>query len=219
MANPVGTEIVQVAPVQSNGQPAATFSYFTLNQLGLGPSLFGGGTGTIKESGNLSSQVGNPLSNPASITNDNVLAVYSLPASSLNASGVGIEVTASGNFAADSQAKRVKLIWNPTAAVVGSAVATNSTSFLLGDTGSTTNAGALAGWVLQAEVYKYGVAGSNTQIGQFLDGSIAATNLGVGVASALTNNESGAILLAVTGNATTSVGDISLYNMNVEGFN
>ncbi len=219
MANPVGTEIVTVLPVQSNGQPAATTTQFTLNQLGLGPTLFGGGTGTLEESGNINVQVGNPLTNPAAITNDNVLAVYTLPASSLNAAGRGLEITAAGNLGNDSQAKRIKLIWNPTAAVVGSAVATNSTSFLLGDTGSTTNSGSACGWQLEAQVYKYGIAGSNTQIGQELAVVIGSTHGGMGLASALTTNESLPILIAVTGNATTSVGDISLYNVNIEGFN
>lgn len=219
MANPTGNEIIAVLGVQANGQPAATTENFTLNQLGLGPTLFGGGTGTLSESGNLYVASGNPLTNPATITNDNVLAVYSMPAGSFSAAGKGIEVTAAGNLGADSQAKRVKLIWNPTAAVVGSAIATNSTSFLLGDTGSTTNSGAAAGWSIQSQVYKYGALGSNTQIGQEIGVVIGSTHGGMGLASALTTNESLAILVAVTGNATTSVGDIGLYNINVEGFN
>lgn len=214
MANPTGTEIITVLGVQANGQPAATTENFTLNQLGLGPSLFGGGTGTFLESGNLSVQVGNPLANPAGITNDYVIAVYSIPASSFSAAGKGIEVTASGNLGNDSQVKRVKIILNPTAAVAGSIVSGGTT---VGDTGSVTSAN--VGWILQSQMYKYGAAGSNTQIVQFLDGSVGTVNLGVGLASSITANEAAAILVAVTGNATTSVGDISIYNMNIEGFN
>lgn len=217
--NPIGNELLTVLGVQANGQPAATTETFTLNQLGLGPSLFGGGTATMQESGNINVQTGNPLSNPASITNDNVLAVYSIPAGSFSASGKGIEVTAAGNLGNDSQAKRIKLIWNPTAAVVGSSVATNSTSFLLGDTGSTTNSGSACGWCIESQVYKYGALGSNTQIGQEIGVIIGSTHGGMGLASALTTNESAAILVAVTGNATSSVGDISLYNINIEAFN
>lgn len=220
MANPTGNEIITVLGVQPNGQPAATTENFTLNQLGLGPTLFGGGTGAMDESGNLNVQTGNPLANPASITNDNVLAVYTFPANSFNAAGRGCEITAAGNFPlTDTQAKRVKLIWNPTAAVVGSAVATNSTSFLLGDTGSTTNGGAAAGWVIQSQVYKYGALNSNTQIGQEVGVIVGSIHGGCGLASALTTNESLPILVAVTGNATSSVGDITLYNINIEGFN
>lgn len=219
MANPVGTELLTVQGVQANGQPAATTEVFTLNQIGLIPALFGGGTATMDESGNINVQTGNPLTNPASITNDNVLAVYTMPASSLNAAGKGLEITAAGNLGGDTQAKRVKLIWNPSAAVVGSAVATNSTSFLLGDTGSTTNGGVLSGWAIQSQVYKYGALGSNTQIGQEIGVIIGNTHGGMGVASALTTAESLPILIAVTGNATTSVGDISLYNVNIEAFN
>ena len=219
MANPVGNEILTVQGVQANGQLAATTETFTLNQIGAIPSIFGGGTAVMEESGNVNVQSGNPLSNPASITNDNVLAVYTLPAGSLSAAGKGLEITTAGNLGNDTQAKRVKLIWNPTSAVVGSAVATNSTSFLLGDTGSTTNGGAAAGWIIQAQVYKYGNFGSNTQIGQETGVIVGAVHGGCGLASALTTYESLPILIAVTGNATSSVGDISLYNINIEGFN
>lgn len=218
MVNPTGNELITVQGVY-NSQPAATTETFTLSQVGSIPSTFGGGTATMQESGNINVQSGNPLTSPATITNDNVLAVYTMPAGSLSAAGKGIEVTAAGNLGADSQAKRVKVIWNPTAAVVGSAVATNSTSFLLGDTGSTTNAGVAAGWCIQSQVYKYGAAGSNTQIGQELGVVVGTTHGGMGIASALTTNESLAILIAVTGNATISVGDISLYNINIEAFN
>lgn len=219
MANPTGTEILTVQGVQSNGQLAATTETFTLSQIGNIPAQFGAGTATMDESGNINVQTGNPLTNPASITNDNVLAVYTLPASSFNAAGKGLEVTACGNLGNDTQAKRVKLIWNPSAAVVGSAVATNTTSFLLGDTGSTTNGGSTAGWAIQSQVYKYGAVGSNTQIGQEIGVIVGSVHGGCGIASALTTNESVAILIAVTGNATSSVGDISLYNINVEAFN
>ena len=204
---------------KANGQLAATTETFTLNQVSLIPASFGGSTAVLEESGNVNVQSGNPLTNPASITNDNVLAVYTIPANALNAAGRGVEVTAAGNLAADTQAKRVKLIWGATTAVVGSAVGTNTTSFLLGDTGSTTNGGTASGWAIQSQVYKYGVGGSNTQIGQEIGVIIGNTHGGMGVAAALTNNESLPIIIAVTGNATTSVGDISLYNINIEAFN
>ena len=98
MANPTGNEIITVLGVQANGQPAATTENFTLNQLGLGPTLFGGGSGTLEESGNLFVGVGNPLANPAGITNDYVLSVYSVPSGSFSASGKGVEITASGTL-------------------------------------------------------------------------------------------------------------------------
>lgn len=217
--NPTGNEILTVQGVYNN-QPAATTETFTLAQVGAIPANFGGGTAVMEESGNINVQGGNPLSNPASITNDNVLAVYTVPAGSFSGSGKGLEVTASGNFPlTDTQAKRCKLIWNPTSAVVGSAVATNSTSFLLADTGSTTNGGVACGWVLQAEVYKYGALGSNTQIGQETGVIIGSVHGGCGLVSALTTNESASIAIAVTGNATSSVGDIALYNINIDAFN
>ena len=216
--NPTGNELVTVQGVINNTR-AATTEEFTLNQLGLGPTLFGGGTATMEESGNVNVQSGNPLTNPATITNDNVLGIFTVPANSLNAAGKGLEITACGNVGNDSQAKRVKLIWNPATAVVGSAVTTTAASFLLGDTGSTTNSGVTAGWVIQSQVYKYGAAGSNTQIGQWIGTIVGAIHGGCGVAAALTTNESASILMAVTGNATSSIGDISLYNINIQAFN
>ena len=219
MPTPTGNEILTVQGVQPNGQLAATTEQFTLNQIGAIPSLFGGGTGVMEESGNVSVQSGAPLTNPASITNDNVLAVYTVPAGSLSAAGKGLEITCGGNLAGNTHTKECNLRWNPVTAVVGSAVGTNSTSFLLGDTGATTNAGATAGWVLQAQVYKYGAAGSNTQIGQETGSIVGAIHGGCGIMAALTTNESASIAIAVTGNATSSVGDISLWNINIEAFN
>lgn len=218
MANPTGTELLTVQGVYNN-QPAATTETFTLSQIGNIPAQFGAGTATMDESGNITAQVGNPLTNPATITNDNVLAIYTVPANSFSAAGKGIEITASGNLGNDSQAKRCKIIWNPSAAVVGSAVATTAASFLLGDTGSTTNSGSACGWSIQSQVYKYGVAGSNTQIGQEMSVIVASTHGGMGLASALTTNEAASVICAVTGNATSSVGDISLYAFTIEGFN
>jgi hypothetical protein len=219
MADPTGNELLTVVGVQPNSQPAATTETFTLNQIGSIPSIFGAGTAVMEEQGNINSQVGNPLANPSSITNDNVLAVYTVPANSFDAAGVGIEITASGNLGADTQAKRCKVIWNPSAAVVGSAVATTAASFLLGDTGSTTNAGVAAGWLINSQVFKYGANGSNTQIGQMTGTIIGTTHGGMGVAAALTTNEAASVIMAVTGNATSSVGDISLYTFQTVGQN
>lgn len=214
MANPVGNELVTVQGVYNN-QPAATTETYTLQQImSFVPAVFGGGTATFLDEGNVLASIGNPVANPAGITNDYVLAVYTIPASSFSATGKGIQFTAAGNLGNDSQTKRVKMIFNPTAAVVGSIVSGGTT---LGDTGSVTQAN--VGWILQSQVFKYGAAGSNTQIGQFEDGSVGTLNLGVGLASAITANESSSILLAVTGNATTSVGDISLYSFIVEAMN
>ena len=59
------------------------------------------------------------------------------------------------------------------------------------------------GWSLQANVFKYGVNGSNTQIGLHqraqINNAVAAL-----LAPSLTGDRGGAILVAVTGNATTA---------------
>ena len=218
-----GTEILQVLGVQANGQPAATTEQTTtqaIANLATTQAPFGGGTAILQEQGQINAQIGNPLTNPATITNDNVLAIYTIPANSFNAAGVGVEITAMGSFPlTDTQAKRCKLIWNPLTAVVGSAVTTTAASALLGDTGSTTNSGAPAGWLLNSQVFKYGAAGSNTQIGQEIATIIGSTHGGMGLPAALTTNESASVLACVTGNATSSVGDIALYFFDVVGMN
>lgn len=218
--NPTGNEILTVLGVQPNGQPAATTENFTLSQVGSIPAQFGAGTAVMEESGNINVQIGNPLTNPASITNDNVLAAFVIPANSFSAANKGVEITALGSFPlTDTQAKRCKIIWNPLTAVVGSAVTTTAASALLGDTGSTTNAGAPAGWLINSEVFKYGTAGSNTQIGQEIGVIIGAIHGGMGLPAALTTNEAASVTCCVTGNATSSVGDIALYNFMVQGYN
>jgi hypothetical protein len=52
-------------------------------------AYFGGGTGTLLAEGRLDRQLGNPIAGNRADTTDDVLASYTLPASSLDVSGRG----------------------------------------------------------------------------------------------------------------------------------
>lgn len=162
-------------------------------------------------SGTLSAQVfGQTANEPSATGGDYVLAVYSLPASTLASSGQGLTIRAEGNYAATANAKTNKLIWNPSAAVVGSTVTGGTT---VATTGALTQSG--TGWYLESTVFKLG---SNTQVSQQTPSSFVGTvALGAGVPAYPTATDSGAILVAVTGNAATATSDINLNLFTVSG--
>lgn len=175
----------------------------------------GTGTATIPPVGNLvaNSYAGTSLQ-PASTGADVVLAVFPLPAGSLSghsANAQRILVTAQGVLGATANAKDVKLFFNPSTAVVGSAI-TGGT--LISDSGSSTQSG--VGWQLSGSVVKTGIAGSNTQVVQRTAAVVGAVSAGVGVPAATTANEAAPIFVAVTGNAGTATTDISLNFFSVE---
>lgn len=145
--------------------------------------------------------------NPGATAADNVLAVYSLPANTFDTAGRSIRVRACGSFANNANAKTVKLIFNPATAVVGSTVGTGGTT--IATTGAFSTAAAVA-WVIEAEVFKTGAAGSNTQTSITTDIQIAATTPALSVPAASTAKENANILVAVTGNAATTATDIAL---------
>jgi|SRR5215469_9008886 len=176
---------------------------------------FGSGTAYMLEEGNINRQISSAGINPGATGADNVLAVYSLPANSLDISGRGICITSEGSFAATGNNKRIKIIFNPATAVVGSTVGASGTT--VSDTGTVATNG--AGWCLSANVFKYGAAGSNTQIGLHQQAQIGAAVASILVPSLITATESGAILIAVTGNATTAASDIVFNFLEVNALN
>lgn len=173
---------------------------------------FGGGLGNFLEEGNLFRFASAGL-NPSATAADNVLAVYALPASSFDVTGRGINVLAQGSFASSGNVKTVKVIYNATTAVVGSTV-TGGTTIASG-----TTSAAIGGWALEANVFKYGASGSNTQIAlhmAFQSGSVVGA---LASPSLLTATESGIILIAVTGNAATTATDIALNLFTINAMN
>jgi hypothetical protein len=170
------------------------------------PSASLSGLATFPDEGNIYREVV-ASRNPASTAADIVVGVYTLPAYSFDISGRGVNLLAEGSFANNVNSKRVKIYFGCTTAVLGSAV-TGGT--VIADTGAFTTA-ANVGWSLEANVFKYGAAGSNTQLGLHQGAQIGATVGTLLVPTLLTATESGAILIAVTANAATTATDI-VYN-------
>lgn len=171
-------------------------------------TLFAGQTG----SDSLASISGVGI-NPGATGVDNVLAAFTIPAGAFAAANNGCQVTALGTFANNTNSKRTKIIINPATAVVGSTVGAGGVT--IADTGAFTTAAAVT-WVLAANVFKYGAFGSNTQIGLCVAQIIAATAVALLAPVAITAVESGAILVAITGNAGTTASDIALYQASIE---
>jgi hypothetical protein len=162
---------------------------------------FGGGTGTFLREGNLVRQVGNPLAgNNANIVDD-VLASYTLPASSFDVAGRGLCITAQGNTGATTNNKRIKLWFN---ASISSGVVTGGS--VIADTGAWINGTTPnnnVGWQLMANVFKYGAAGSNTQYAQGAS-ILGGIYGGIGLPVFPTAVESGALVIALTGSSYTT---------------
>lgn len=158
-----------------------------------------------------SRQVSSAGVNPGATGADNVLAVYSLPAGALDLAKRGIIIEAWGSYAATANNKRVKLIFNPATAVVGSTVGAGGTTLADGGTVATNN----GAWLLSGNVTKYGANGSNTQLCTCNGAISAATPAALSLPALATATESGAILIAVTGNATTAATDIAFNQLDV----
>lgn len=133
--------------------------------------------------------------NPGATAADNVLFAFTVPANYFDQANRELLIKAAGSFGATANIKEIKIYAGCTTAVVGSTV-TGGT--VISDTGAvTTNGGR---WQVEADIIKYGAAGSNTQL--------AVDVTGVKTPQALTLTESGSILIAITGNATTATTDI-----------
>ena len=217
----VNTSNGRVWIAQAVSTAAAAWALAVVPGTGIEPSSnleqFGSGTGTVLSEGNLyrAQYLAAGAISPGATGADNVLAVYSIPANSFDVAGRGISITASGSFAANGNTKECKIIFNPSTAVVGSTVGTGGTT--IADTGASS--GNNVGWALYANVFKVGANGSNTQYAQETGTVVGATHGGMGVPVYPTATESGAILVAVTGNATTTATDIKLNFVEINAMN
>src|ERR1700729_3196625 len=144
--------------------------------------------------------------NPGATAADNVLAVYSIPANTFDNAGRTVAVRAMGSLAANGNTKTIKIIFNPSTAVVGSTVGSGGTT--IASTGAfATSAG--AAFALEALVVKDSTT-ANKQTGVNVQNLVGVTNAQMLAPAAITATESGAILVAVTGNAATTAADIGL---------
>ena len=177
---------------------------------------FGSGTATMGAEGNIigGRYVVSAGVNPGATGADNVLAVYTLPANSFDAALRGLNIVANGSVAANGNNKRIKLYYGCTAAVVGSTV---SGGTVICDTGTVTTSG--AGWSVEANVYKYGAVGSNTQMAFHVSAQVGLTVGTLLAPSLVTATESAGIIIAVTGNATTTATDITYNFLELNAMN
>jgi hypothetical protein len=215
----VNTTNGRVWIAQSVATGAAAWGLAVVPGTGVEPSSnleqFGAGVQTMLSEGNINRQISAAGVSPGAIGVDSVLAAFVMPANSFDVANRGITITAQGKFGATANNKDVKIIFNPATAVVGSTVGAGGTTVC--DTGVvTTNGG---GWSLQANVFKYGAAGSNTQIGLHQQAQIANAVAALLAPSLITAVESGPIVVAVTGNAATATSDIVFNFLEVNAMN
>jgi len=178
---------------------------------------FGSSAAIMAAEGNINRQIASAGINPGGLTADNVMAVYSLPAGAFDILGRGISITAQGSIVSSTNAKRTKIIFNPATAVVGSTVGAGGTT--IADSGAIPVSQA-GGWILQANVFKYGATGSNTQIGLHQLAQVPGTAQVPPVApSLITANEANPILIAVTGNVAVALTDIVFNFLEVNAMN
>jgi hypothetical protein len=216
----VNTSNLRVWMCIANGTGAAAWALDGVQPgVGIEPSSmvtqFGSGSATFPEEGNINRQISSAGVTPGATGADNVLAVYALPSNSFDQALRGLTITAAGSFAANANNKRVKIIYNPATAAVGSTVGTGGTTIC--DTNTITTNG--TGWQLQATVFKYGAAGSNTQIGIHNQAQIGAAVASMLAPSLIAATENNAINIAVTGNATTATADIVFNWLEVNAMN
>lgn len=178
---------------------------------------FGSGSGTFLEQGNLYRYADGTGVQAAATGADKVVLVYSLPANSLDGTGLrGLTCSFSGNKANNANAITAKIIFNPTTAVVGATVGAGGTT--IATTGaSTTNGG--VGWALQGQVFKYGAANSNTQVCQELATEVGTAHGGCGLAANAVAVENAPILIAFTINAATATVDATGFFSEVNATN
>ena len=168
-----------------------------------GPSGAVGGARTLLNKQNFAAA---SPQNPGATGADNVLAVYSLPANTFDNAGRSVNVKAFGSFASESSARTVKIIFNPATAVVGSTVGTGGST--IASTGAYSTSGATA-FSLEAFVTKDSST-ANKQTSVNVINAVATTTPALIAPIAITATENAAILIAVTGNATTAATDIGL---------
>lgn len=169
-------------------------------------TLFGGGTQTFTEEGNIfRGVVGAGVGNTAD-ANDDILFGIQLSANSFDIAGRGLCLTGSGKFAANGNTKQAKIIFNATlvGATVTNGVITGGNATggtVIGDTGSAASNN--IGWQIMSNIFKYGANGANTQFAQYTP-VVGTTHGGISLPLLLTATESGVINIVLTGKSAAS---------------
>lgn len=159
---------------------------------------FGSSTASFPEEGNIYRYTSATGVSPTSTSGDYVIGVYALPASGFDIANRGIQVTAAGSFASNGDSKTIKLAVSNTAQTLQAALSSATT---IATTGSVaTNGG---GWQISANVFKYGAAGSNTQLAIHSQAQVGGAVSALQAPTSLTLTESSVIYFAVSANTST----------------
>ena len=155
-----------------------------------------------RSDGNFYAAAGTALAGNAAVTTNTVLVSVQIPAFAFD----GIQnriasLTAAGTFASNNNNKQINVYFGSDVQTVGQPVVTTNTTLIAPSGVVTTNGG---GWSLQAQVMKYGAAGSNTQQGVNQGIIAGSTHLGTSAPVALTANEALPLYLTITGASSTS---------------
>jgi hypothetical protein len=184
----------------SLGNGAAQFGQNPANPLQMG------------DDGNIVVQISSAGVSPSATGADKILALATIPVGVFDIAFRGLNIMAAGNCP-NTNSKSLKLIVNPTSPVLGATVSGGTT------VASILTSTATGGWNLQANLFKYGAAGSNTQMAVHESGQIGGT-VGALVAPSLTTfAENAAISIVVTGNSSTTNGDVVFNFLQVFGMN
>ena len=177
-------------------------------------TAFGGGTNTFLEEGNIYREV-IAGRNPAGTAGDYVVSTFTLSANSFDIAGRGLNMVAEGAVANNANSKRVKIYFGCTTATIGSVV-TGGT--VIADSGAYTTAAAV-GYALEANVFKTGANGSNTQLALHYGAQIGAQVGALLVPIPLTLAENAQMLICVTANAATTATDITQNFFEINAMN
>ena len=158
------------------------------------------------DDGNLALSMVSAGSSPSTTGSDRIMAIFTIPAGGFDIANRGVNIMAAGS-SPNTNSKTVKVIVNPTAPTLGAAVSGGTT---IANT-TFTGAGSAAGWNTAVNIFKYGAAGSNTQMCVHESaqcGTVIGTLLGP------TNTsfpENAPIVVVITCSAVTAGADI-VYN-------
>jgi len=183
---------------------------------GAGAAASIGFSGDIQSVGQTNPQISLTGIQPGSINNNNVLAVFTLPANFFDQAGRGLNIVAMGSTASNTNTKTLQIVFNATTAVVGSAVTGGTAIASL----TLATAAGSGGWTLEANVFKAGAAGSNTQVALHVagqGGNVVGTL--VGPTTNLAAVESGPIIIAITGNGVTATTDVTFNFLEIFAMN
>jgi hypothetical protein len=146
---------------------------------------------------------------------DIVMANFILPPNTFDISGRGIQITALGSFLSDGSNKTVKIVFNPSTAVLTGTLGGGGVT--VATTGVVTAGG--SGWSLTAQVFKYGILGSNTQLCLHQQAQVGAVVEALVAPQLATANEAGPILVALTGNGSILSTDITWNFLEINAMN